>query len=65
MGIVLAVLCAMTLWTALYVAITGIPVTRLLQLIPARYYIAPLMTLAILAWAWKIFIHLRGIDGWR
>ncbi|HEX3358572.1 MAG TPA: DUF2752 domain-containing protein [Tepidisphaeraceae bacterium] len=65
MGTVLAAMCAITVWAGLYIALTGKPLARLLRLIPPRYYIAPLMTWTILAWGWKIFIHLRGIDGWR
>jgi hypothetical protein len=65
MGTVLATLTAATLWVALYMALTGEPVMRLLRIVPARYYFLPLMIFAVAAWGWKIFIHLRGIDGWR
>ena len=65
MGTVLATLATLTFWAALYVGITGKPIARLMRMIPSRYYLAPLLTWALLAWAWKIFIHLRGIDGWR
>lgn len=61
----LAMAAAMTLWGSAYIALTGRPAHRLLRLLRARYYLTALFTLAILAWAWKIFIHVRGIDGWR
>jgi hypothetical protein len=65
MGTVLATLTAATFWAAAYMALTGLPVLRLLQILPLRYYFIPLMGAAIAGWAWKIFIHLHGIDGWR
>ena len=64
MGTVLAALAACCFWAGLYVAITGRPVYRLLHVIPGRYYFVPLLAFAILAWGWKIFIHLTGRDGW-
>lgn len=65
MGMVLAIIAVLCFWTGLYVAITGRPVYRLLRVLPSRYYYWPLATLAVLAWAWKIFIHLDGLDGWH
>jgi uncharacterized protein DUF2752 len=65
MGTVLAILATLTFWAALYVGITGKPIARLMRIIPSRYYLVPLMAWAVIAWGWKIFIHLRGIDGWR
>jgi hypothetical protein len=65
MGMVLAALTVAAFWTSLYIALTGRPALRLLQLIPAGYYFLPLMFFGIAAWGWKIFIHLHGIDGWR
>jgi len=64
MGFVLAVLTVAGFWTAAYVAVSGRGVYRLLQFIPPRYYAVPLVSWAILAWAWKIYIHLHGLDGW-
>jgi hypothetical protein len=64
MGFALAFLTASTVWAALYVAVTGWPIHRLLRFIPARYYLFPLFALGILAWIWKIWIHLNGHDGW-
>jgi hypothetical protein len=65
MGTVLAILCGMTVWGAAYVAATGRPLYRLVAGIPARYHALPLLVLALIAWAWKMFIHLHGIDGWK
>jgi hypothetical protein len=65
MGTVLAVLTACCFWAALYCAATGRPVYQLLRVIPSRYYFVPLLSLGILAWGWKIFIHLTGRDGWH
>jgi hypothetical protein len=65
MGCVLALATAMTFWIALYGAITAKPIGRVLAQVQVRYYIVPLLSLAILAWGWKMFIHLRGMDGWQ
>jgi hypothetical protein len=65
MGFVLALAAAATVWAATYIAITGKPAHRLMRLIPSRYYLLPLLTFAVLAWGWKMFIHLKGIDGWK
>jgi hypothetical protein len=64
MGFALAIGAAGGFWIGLYIALTGRPALRLMRLIPARYYALPLMLFAIAAWGWKIFIHLKGIDGW-
>lgn len=64
MGFVLAVLTVGGFWLGLYVAATGRGVYRLLQLVPPRYYGVPLVSWTIIAWAWKIYIHLHGLDGW-
>lgn len=64
MGAALALAAAMCVWGGLYVAFTGRPIYRLLRLLPGRYYLLPVMTLAVLAWAWKIFIRLSSLDGW-
>jgi hypothetical protein len=64
MGMVLAVLCGWCVWGAGYVAVTGRPVFRVLSVFPDKVYLYPLLTLAIVGWAWKIYIHLHGIDGW-
>jgi len=46
------------------VAITGRPVFRVLTVFPEKVYLFPLLALAILAWGWKMYIHVHHIDGW-
>jgi hypothetical protein len=29
-----------------------------------KVFLIPLFTLTILAWVWKIWIHVSGRDGW-
>jgi hypothetical protein len=65
MGAVLAIATMVTFWASLYIAATGRSIYRLIALGPTRYYVPTIVGLAIAAWAWKIFIHLHGIDGWR
>ena len=64
MGTVLAIIASCCVWAGFYIALTGRPIYRLLNVLPGRYYFLPLVALAIVAWGWKIFIHLKGIDGW-
>jgi hypothetical protein len=64
MGFMLAILAVATFWVGLYIALTGRGIHRLLRFVPGRYYGVPLTAFAILAWAWKIYIHLHGLDGW-
>lgn len=63
-GFALAFAAAMTFWAALYIGLNGKPVGRLLRLLPGKYIWVAVMVLAIGGWGWKMFIHLRGIDGW-
>jgi hypothetical protein len=65
MGTALAALCGLTVWAGAYIAITGRPLHWLIATAPPRYFAGPLLVLAVMAWGWKIFIHLHGIDGWR
>jgi len=65
MGMVLALLCVWCFWGAGYVAVTGRPVFRVLSIFPEKVYLYPLLSLAVLAWGWKMYIHLHGIDGWK
>lgn len=64
MGFLLAAAAAMTVWGAGYVAATGKPAYLLLGFIPVRYTLLPVLLFGVLAWGWKILIHLKGIDGW-
>ena len=45
-------------------AVSGRPAHRLLNYLPGRYYLWPLLIFGVLAWVWKIFIHVTGRDGW-
>ena len=65
MGFILAVMTATVFWAALYVTLTGKPIHRLLRQVPMVSLLMVLAGLAIAAWGWKIFIYVRGIDGWR
>jgi hypothetical protein len=64
MGVFLALMCAAGLWIGLYLAITGKAAHRLLQMMPAGRYLMAILLLGVLGWGWKIFIHLKGVDGW-
>jgi hypothetical protein len=64
MGAMVATLAAACVWGGFYIAISGRPAHRLLRMLPARYTLFPLLLLGVLAWGWKILIHLKGIDGW-
>jgi hypothetical protein len=65
MGAFLAVMTVAIFWAGVYIGLTGRSIYRLIALGPTRYYVPLFMALAVAAWAWKIFIHLHGIDGWR
>ena len=65
MGAVLAAIACLCVWCGFYVILTGKPIYRLLGLLPGLYYTIPLLTIALLAWGWKILIHVNGLDGWR
>ena len=64
MGFLLALLTVLAFWVGLYVAATGRAVHQLMSRRLSSYYIPGLFAWAIIAWGWKIFIHLHGIDGW-
>ena len=57
MGFVLALACGGLFWAGLYIALTGSPLHRLLQQLPALYTVPAIMTFGIAAWAW---LHLRS-----
>ena len=65
MGTVLAALTAAAVFAGAYIACTGRPVYRLMNFVPAPRIYIPLMVVGVGAWAWKIFIYLAGMDGWR
>jgi len=63
-GFALALLCGALFWAGLYAALTASPLHRLLREIPGIYSVPIILGFFIAAWGWKIFIHLKGIDGW-
>jgi hypothetical protein len=64
MGMVLAVLCSWCVWAGGYIALTGRPLYRAFSIIPEKACLIPLLSIALLAWGWKMYIHVHGIDGW-
>lgn len=64
MGFVLAVLTTMGVWIGLYIAISGRSIMSLMRRLPTKTLFGSLIVFALLAWAWKIYLHLHGIDGW-
>jgi hypothetical protein len=65
LGFVLALGTGALFWAALYMAVSGSPLHRLLRQVPSVYIVVALLAFGIAAWGWKIFAHLRGIDGWH
>ena len=65
MGFVLAIITGTCFWAGVYITLTGRPIHRLLKQIPMVWLICGLMGFGIAAWGWKIFIHLRLLDGWH
>ncbi len=65
MGFVLAVLATAAFWVALYMGLSGKPALRLMCVLPARYYLGPLMLFGIAAWGWKMILVLNRVDGWK
>lgn len=63
-GLALAILATLVFWTGLYIAITGKPVHRLLKRFPPIVYLSVLFGIGIFGWAWKIFLYVKGMDGW-
>jgi hypothetical protein len=64
-GFALALTCGALFWASLYMFITGRPIHRLTGQLPGFKAVPIVLGFFIAAWAWKIFIHLKGIDGWR
>lgn len=64
MGAVLAILTCVCFWIGLYVAVTGRAVYNLLRFLPTTRLLFLLLGFALLAWGWKIFLRIKGIDGW-
>lgn len=64
MGCALAFCTAVAFLACTYIAVTGRAAWRIARFIPVVPIIWSLVGLWLLAWGWKVFIHLRGIDGW-
>ena len=65
MGTLLALATATFFWAGLYIAVTARPAQRLISYLPTGYIGFSLLTLALLAWVWKIYIQLHHLDGWQ
>jgi hypothetical protein len=65
MGFVLAMLTAMAVWCALYIAVTGRPVHRLILTLPTRWTLMPLFAFGLAAWGYKIILTITGHNAWR
>jgi len=63
-GFALALTCGAVFWAGLYAAVTASPLQRLTRQLPGIYSVPIILGFFIAAWGWKIFIHLKGIDGW-
>jgi Protein of unknown function (DUF2752) len=63
MGALLALIAGCCVWGGLYCGITGRAVYRVLQALPSRYYVMPILSWAIAAWMWKIVSMKMGIGG--
>jgi Protein of unknown function (DUF2752) len=65
MGTLLALLTAMVFWSAGYIAVSGRAAHHLIRYVPTGYILHLLLALTLAAWAWKTFIHLHHLDGWK
>jgi len=63
-GLFFAILTTMVFWASLYIALTGKPAHQILKRIPTLGYLLTIFGVGLLGWAWKIFIHVKGMDGW-
>ncbi len=64
MGAILAFIAAMAVWAGAYIAITGRAAHRITRFMHSGVILWVLMGVGLLAWAWKIFIQVRELDGW-
>ena len=63
-GTLVAIAAGLAFWVCLYLALTGRPAHRLLQLLPAKPLLIGVLLFGILAWGWKIWTTRQGIGGW-
>ena len=59
MGFLGALATGAIFWACFYIAVTGRPIHRLIKQVPMLTLVVTSIGLAIAAWGWKIFIHLR------
>ena len=45
-------------------AVTGRPAYRVLRRLPVGLTAGTIIALWLAAWGWKMFLVIRGIDGW-
>jgi hypothetical protein len=64
MGALVAFATAATVWIGGYIAVTGRPVHRLFAMLPGRALLIALLSFAIAAWGYKMWIHKTGRGGW-
>jgi hypothetical protein len=64
-GTVLAFLAACAVWVGGYIATTGLPGAALLNRLPWARMMFALLALLLIAWTWKMVIHVNGIGGWN
>lgn len=64
-GFALAVVCAITFWTGVYIACTGRPIYRARRRIDTGWQFGLPVGVVMFGWVWKTIIVLAGIDGWR
>ncbi|HEX8912402.1 MAG TPA: hypothetical protein VF796_08575, partial [Humisphaera sp.] len=64
MGMALAFAAACCVWGGAYIAFTGRPLHRLVEVLPTRALVVAVVGLTIAAWGWKMYIRLHGLDGW-
>ncbi len=65
MGCLLALLTTATILIGGYIAITGVPLHRVFLLVASRYYLFAFFAIGMIGWGWKMYVVVRGIDGWR
>lgn len=64
MGALLAFASACCVWGGVYIAWTGRPIHRLLNVLPARRFLITIFVVGMLGWGWKIMLRFTELDGW-
>lgn len=63
-GFVAAYFTGAIMLLAGYESITARPIHRLARFLSLRFWIITGLAIFLAGWAWKIVIHLAGVDGW-